>query len=317
MTKDESTERESDIEKWSTSDLGIITLVVSVAVVILYNFFFSVGWIQFIERSITIVPVIIGLMIQPSFFFKKTALKIVTAASSVVNRMALNNIVTTSSVFIAALTIISFTFKRTYSTSIGATIMVVVKKPFYINFSIFIYVLASINCVLLFNMSYYSRTIEAACLSFMILTASFNKNDINFGRGLILVTLFFNIVFFIIPEILIGASIYYENSILIGTSYVTFFSCFAILRGIHSQKIVYIAVALSATVFIHDGVLSFVEIPDFVSRLLFYLEMEVLLVYFITYQIYSLLNYVSIENFVSHVLVNLVFVFYAYILHAA
>ena len=313
MTINESTEMESDIEiDWSTSDLGIIMLMVAVTVVILHNFFFNIGWIQFIERSIIIVPVIIGLIVQPNYYFKKIAMKIVTAASPVVKRMALNNIVATSSV----LTIISFTVKRTYSTSIGA-IMFVVKKPFYISFSVFGCVLASINCVLLFNVFYYSRTIEAACLSLMILTASFN--NVNFGRGLILVMSSFNIAFSIISAILIGASTYYENSILtfIGISSVTLLSCFVILRDIRSHEIVYIAVALSATVFTHDGLLSFVEIPNFVSQLLYYLEMEVLLVYFVTYQIYSLLNYVSIENLISHILVNLVYVFYAYILHAA
>ena len=308
MTMNESTEMESDIEiDWSTSDLGIIMLMVAVTIVILHNFFFNIGWIQFIERSIIIVPVIIGLIVQPNYYFKKIALKIVTAASPVVKRMALNNIVATSSV----LTIISFTVTRTYSTSIGA-IMFVVKKPFYISFSVLGCVLASINCVLLFNVSYYSRTIEAACLSLMILTASFN--NINFGRGLILVMSSFNIAFSIISAILVGASTY---SIFIGISSVTLLSCFVVSHDIHSHEIVYIAVALSATVFTHDGLLSFVEIPNFVSQLLYYLEMEVLLVYFVTYQIYSLLNYVSIENLISHILVKLVYVFYAYILHAA
>ena len=48
MTNDVSTEMESDIENWSTSDLGIIVLMIAVIVVIQYTFFFNISWIQFI-----------------------------------------------------------------------------------------------------------------------------------------------------------------------------------------------------------------------------------------------------------------------------
>ena len=66
MTNDVSAKRGSDIENWSTSDLGIVMLMmIAVIVVIQYNFFLN--WIQFIGRNIIIVPAIIGLMLRFNF----------------------------------------------------------------------------------------------------------------------------------------------------------------------------------------------------------------------------------------------------------
>ena len=171
MTEDESEEIEIDIENWSNSDLGIIMLMVAVVVATLYNFFFTIGWIQFVERNIIIVPAIIGLIIQSSLHFKRSALKLATATGRTVKRIALNNVTTTNSVVQrTAMTIIS-TVETTYSTSVAA-IMFVVNKPviaFY-TFS----VLIAIDLPFILYLSRFCRTISATCLSLTILTASFN-----------------------------------------------------------------------------------------------------------------------------------------------
>ena len=276
------------------SDLAIIMLMVAVYVVILYKFFFNIGWIQFIENNIHIVPAIIGLMLQFNFYFKRTALKIDKLISPIVKRMTLNSIAR-SPVVIPALTIMSLTVKRTCSTTVAA-INFVVKKP-YICIPMF-YALASIDCTLLFNLSYSSRTVEAACLSLMILTATLNH--INFARGLIcIVTSIFGIAPFVITGMLFGASIYHDAVIIIAISFVILNVCFGVLRDIHSHEIVFIAVALSIATFTHDLVLSFVGIPNFVTQLLSYLHMEVLLIYILTYQF----MYLLIENHISYLLI--------------
>ena len=165
MTEDESAEIEIAIENWSTFDLGIILLIAAVVVATLYNFFFTIGWIQFVERNIIIIPAIIGLIIQSSLHFKRSALKLATATSRIVNRMALNNVTTTNSVVQkTAMIIISFTVE-TYSTSVAA-IMYVVKKPI-IAYSIF-NVLVAIDLSHIFYLAYFSRTRKAAYLSLTI-----------------------------------------------------------------------------------------------------------------------------------------------------
>ena len=116
MIEDESAELEIGIKNWSTFDLGIIMLMVAVAVATLYNFFFNIGWIQFAQRNIITVPVIIGLMLQSNLHFKRSALKLATATSPIVKRMTLNNVTTTNSVVQrTVMAIIIFTVKTTYS----------------------------------------------------------------------------------------------------------------------------------------------------------------------------------------------------------
>ena len=91
-------------------------LMVAVAVATLYNFFFNIGWIQFAQRNIITVPVIIGLMLQSNLHFKRSALKLATATSPIVKRMTLNNVTTTNSVVQrTVMAIIIFTVKTTYS----------------------------------------------------------------------------------------------------------------------------------------------------------------------------------------------------------
>ena len=141
MTNDVSTERESDIENWSTSDLGIIMLMIAVIVVIRYNLFLNlISWIQFVERNIIIVPAIIGLMLQFNFYFKRTAMKIGIATSSIVKRTTMNNNVRINVVvktFIAALTmIINLPVKRTYSITVAVKNFVV--KNQMITFPVYI-----------------------------------------------------------------------------------------------------------------------------------------------------------------------------------
>ena len=278
-TKDKSTsEMESTIENQSISDLGIIVmLMVAVTFVISYNFFFTVGWIWFIKSSIHIVPTVISLMLQSRFYFKRTVLKITTAISLIMI-MALKTIFALLASF-TFMNLNNFTTKRTNSTSIAA-INYVVKKPYITIYML--YVLASINCILMFNLSHSFKTIEAVSLSLMILTAPFNH--INFSRGLIcLVTSFIGI-----SEMLFGTSIFnlYHNAVIIMPFlFVLLNFCFSLINDIRSHEIIYIAIALCFTTFTHDLVLSFVEIPDFVAQFLSsYLHMEVLLIYILIYQ---------------------------------
>ena len=86
----------SVIKHWLTFNMKIVVLmVVAVAVVTLYDFFFNIQWIQLlVERNITIVPAVIGLMLQSNYynlFFKRRVLKIVTPMSLIFKRMASNN----------------------------------------------------------------------------------------------------------------------------------------------------------------------------------------------------------------------------------
>ena len=288
--------------------------MVAVVIAILYNSFSNIGWIQFIESTIIIVPAMIGLMVQPNSYCKRTTLKIVAVMNPIFKRKILNNVKTNSFVkrfIITALTIKSLIVKRIYSTGVAA-IMFFVKKPFCIGLPLFC-ILASINCILLFNWSYSSRTIEAAYLSLMILTATFT--NINFGRGLILVTSFFCILFSCITVYVIPgrANIYNDPLIFVVISSVILNCSFVVLRDIRSREIVFIAVGLSITVLTHDVVSLFFAIHDFVSRLLYHFQMEVLLIYFVTYQTYNLINYVSIEDLISCIFV---YVVYTYMLHA-
>ena len=278
MTGDESAEIEIAIENWSTCDLGIILLMAAVVVATLYNFFFTIGWIQFVERNIIIVPAIIGLIIQSSLHFKRSALKLATATTSyIVKRMALNNVTTTNSVVQRmAMTIISFTVE-TYSTSVTA-IIYVVKKPI-IAHGIF-NVLILIDGVTMYYLNCYPRTIRAAYLSLMILTVSFNH--VKLARKIILLALFFvaSLFFIICYCILLMPSGRNVFSFFISSNgiYVLIF-CFSFLHDLNSNKLVYFAVALSITTFTYDLVLVPVEISHTVDTLLCSLSVQVPAVY--------------------------------------
>ena len=266
MTNDVSTEMEYDTENWSTSDLGIIIMMIAVIVVIQYNFFFNISWIQFIERNIIIAPAIIGLMLQFNFYFKRVAMKIGVATNSIIKRTTLNNVKTNVVVktFIATLTmIINLTVKRIYSITV-TVINFVAKKPL-ITLSVN-WLLFSMDWILYFSTSYYSRTVEASYLSLIILIASFSH--IKFVRistclaillSGIYSNLFFGLLFVIFP--------FYQDPVdlmIMNTSFILIF-CFSLLHDLHSHEIVYIAVTVSVVIFAHDLALSFVEIPHFVN----------------------------------------------------
>ena len=270
MTNDVSAERGSDIENWSTSDQGIIVLMIAVILVIQYSFFLNISWIEFTERNIIIAPAIIGLMLQFNFYFKRTAMKIGVATNSIVKRTTLNNVKTNVVVktFIVALTmIINRTVKRTYLITI-AVINFVVKKPV---------IAISINALLIYmdflfyiKMSYNCRTVEAVCLSLMILTVSFNHIKyvgISFCLVILLFGIFSNLIIGL--RILFGINHFFQDpDVVIMNGFVILIACFNFLHDLHSHEIVYIAVTLSIVIFAHDLALSFVEIPHFVNTLL-------------------------------------------------
>ena len=268
MTGDESAEIEIAIENWSTCDLGIILLMAAVVVATLYNFFFTIGWIQFVERNIIIVPAIIGLIRQSSLHFKRSALKLATATSYIVKRMALNNVTTTNSVVQrTAMTIISFTVE-TYSTSVAA-IMYVVKKPII---AYFIFnVLVIIDVSLVYYLTYFPRTIRAAYLSLAILIVSFNH--VKLARKIILLALFcfasLNGICYYVLVMRGGLNLVILIS-LTGINVLIF--CFSFLHDLNSNELVYFAVALSITTFTYDLVLVPV---DTVDALLYCLSLQV------------------------------------------
>ena len=250
-TGDESAEIEIAIENWSTCDLGVILLMAAVVVATLYNFFYNIGWIQFVERNIIIVPAIIGLIIQSSLHFKRSALKLATATSYIVKRMALNNVTTTNSVVQRmAMTIISFTVE-TYSTSVAA-IMYVVKKPTtaICTFSILI----AMDESLMYHLPYFPRTITAAYLSLTVLTVSFNH--VKLTRKIILLALFIDVSGFGIWYYVLVMLSDHDLAILISSTgiYILIF-CFSFLHDLNSNELVYFAVAISITTFTYDLVL--------------------------------------------------------------
>ena len=288
VTDDESVEMEFTIENWSMSDLGIIMLMFAVGVGILFNFFSNIGWIQFVEGNIIIVPVILGLILQYDLHFKRSALKLVTATSHIVKRMTLNNVLTTNSVVQrTAMTILSFTVKTIYS-SIVAAIMFVVKKPLIVLFISIL--LISIDSLIVSNScctcAHGSRTIEAACLSLMILTALFDhvkfaRRSINlsavpvnvliyYGVGFCVAAIWFKMIMDYLIMIIVGGGFLHAGILIF---------CFNPLHFLCSHEMVYIAVAPSITIFNHDLVLSLVEIPDILSITLHFILMLVLFLY--------------------------------------
>ena len=279
MTGDESAEIEIAIENWSTCDLGIILLMAAVVVATLYNFFFTIGWIQFVERNIIIVPAIIGLIMQSSLHFKRSALKLATATSYIVKRMALNNVTTTNSVVQRmAMTIISFTVE-TYSTSVAA-IMYVVKKPkiAYCTFA----TLIAIDGSLTYHLTYFPRTIRAAYLSLTVLTVSFNR--VKLARKLILLVSFIYASEFGIWYCVLVMLSGHDLAFLISSTgiYVLLF-CFSFLHYLNSNELVYFDVALSITTFTYDLVL----VPVYTVDLLLYcLSIIVPLVYLLALLLY-------------------------------
>ena len=278
MTEDESAEIEIAIENWSTCDLGIILLMTAVVVATLYNFFFTIGWIQFIERNIIIVPAIIGLIIQSSLHFKRSALKLATATSYIVKRMALNNVATTNSaVQRMAMTIISFTVES-YSTSVAA-IMYVVKEP-----TIAYYTFATLVAMDVYHLTYFPRTIRAAYLSLTILTGLLNHNKL-VRKNLVILLASFIIakcsltgIWYCGLIMLSGHDLFFLIS---STDIYVMIFCFSFSHDLNSNKLVYFVVALSITTFTYDLVLSCVEIPDTVDVLLYYLSLYVPSVYFL------------------------------------
>ena len=291
MTNDVSTKRKSDIENWSTSDQGIIVLMITVILFIQYSFFLSISWIEFIERNIIIVPAIIGLMLQFNFyFFNRAAMKIGVAINAIVKGTTLNNVKTNVVVktFIAALTmIVDLTVKRTYLITV-AVIKSVVKIPMN-TFCVYL-LLLSMDYMLHLIMSYNSRTVEAVSLSLTILTATFNH--IKFvGRFTCLVILFSGIFSNLVFGLLFGVSPFFQlPGVVIINGFLILIFCYSFLHGLHSHEIVYTAVTVSIVIFAHDLALSFVEIPHYVNSLL--------------YGFFFIVSYVYIGNFVFHMVIS-------------
>ena len=247
----------------------------------IYNFFFTIGWIQFIERNTIIVPAIIGLIKQSSLHFKRSALKLATATSYIVKRMALNNVTTTNSVVQRmAMTIISFTVE-TYSTSVAA-IMYVVKKPI-IAYNIFATLIA-MDISLLNHLTYFPRTIRAAYLSLTVLTVSFNH--VKLARKIILLALFiFASLNGIVNCVLVMLSDHDLAFLISSTGIYVLIFCFSFLHDLNSNELVYFAVALSITTFTYDLVL----VPVYtVDLLLYLLSLLVPSVYLFALLLYSL-----------------------------
>ena len=123
------------------------------------------------------------------------------------------------------------------------------------------------------------RTVEAAYLSMMILTALFYQ--IYFaGTPIRSATWVYAILFILVPRIVVGPNRPRDYIVLHTLMFIRFIS------NLCSHETVYFAVALSITTFTHDLVLSFVEIHSVVCLLLQYLLVEVSLFYFCTYLIY-------------------------------
>ena len=289
MTGDESAEIEIAIKNWSTCDWGVILLMAAVVVATLYNFFFTIGWIQFVERNIIIVPAIIGLIIQSSLHFrrsalklaKRSALKLATATSYIVKRMALNNVTTTNSVVQRmAMKIISFTVE-TYSTSVAA-IMYVVKEPIIANYTFSI--LIAMDVSLMYHLTFFPRTIRAAYLSLTVLTVSFNH--VKLARKIILLALFIIFGGFVIWYCVLVMLSGYDLAFLISlTGIIILIFCFSFLHDLNSNELVYFAVALSITTFTYDSVL----VPVYtVDLLLYHLSWQVPAVYLLALLLYSL-----------------------------
>ena len=282
MTDNESAEMENAIEDWSTSDLRNIMLMIAITIVILHNFIFSIDGIQFVEGNIIIVPAIIGLNLQCNLHFKKSLLKLATATTSIVKRMALNNVTTTNCIIQRTMmNIISSTVKATYLTSVAA-IMFVVKKP-TISHLIF-YVLISMHSILLFNLSYISRTIEAACLLLMILTASFNHvkfptRQMHLVIPIIASSFIVAIGYYILVLLIAVRLNYYDPIVIVLVSFYILVFCLFFFCYPNSHATVYIALTLSIIIFTHDLVPSLVEIPD-VNLLLHLFLLQALIFYF-------------------------------------
>ena len=297
MTNNASTEVEFTFDNCSTSDLGIVMLIVAV-VAILCNFLFSIAWIQFFDQSIIIAPAIIGfgLMLHFNLYFKRTLLKIITAESVIVKRLKLNNNLSISfalNQFISALTIINVTVKIIYSTSDAAKNFVA-KKP--VISTHICAILASIYYILM-GLSYRCRTVEAAYISLMILTASFNH--FKFAGGFVHL-LFVGIIFTVLGIVMGTTNVYYENAdIIIAVNFVILIFCFIFSHDLHSSGIICIAITHSIATFTYDLISPFVDIPDFVTRLFFYLLLEVSILHFAANDHFMYYYYLRIHEYYS------------------
>ena len=215
-----------------------------------------------------IIPVVIGSILQCSycnFYFKRTALKIVTVTSSIVKRMALNNS------FISFLVEKNLIVKRTFSFSISEINLV----PFI---SVPIY-------VVLMKQQYRRTYLKIITeLSLMILIASFDHS--NFARELTYLAIVLNSTICVIYSIWNG---YYVSIMMSIIAFFILIFCFSLLHGHISHETAYIAVALSIAIFTYDLVNSFVKVPYFVAVLLFEQLLGIPSAYLL---IYSLFHFV-------------------------
>ena len=166
--------------------------------------------------------------------------------------------------------IINLTVKRIYSITV-AVINFVIKKPVV---TLLVYcLLLFMHYMLYLNMSYSTRTVEAACLSLIILTVSFFYHIKYVGRRLTYsVTLVLSGIFSnFISGLLNGVTPFFQvlSELITNGSFILIFY-FGSLHDRHSHEIVYTAVTLSIVIFAHDLALSFVEIPLFVNSLLYF-----------------------------------------------
>ena len=293
MTKDESAKMDLAIENWSAFDLGFVILMVAFIVAVLYNLFYIISWIQFIDRIIIIVPAIIGLALQSNFCHNRTAVNTDAIIHPIIKQMTLVNAIATDSVVKRAKFIINL------------AINLIVRKPFI--FTLFMRGLVIIDIFYIYS----PRTIKAAFLSEMILTASFNQLNIA-GRLIRFSLLQFGIymaIEMIAPTFSGIIIVYRDASIILTLGLFLLIFRFSFFCDLHSHEIVYISVALSITTFTHDLLLLFVNIPGVVSVLLEVLLRE-------AYIYFTCLYTYRFNNDWNILLFNLIFVFiHIYIIH--
>lgn len=263
---------------------------------------------QFIGKNITIVPAIIGLILQPGYFVKKTAL-IIKAASPVVKRIYSTVITVISPVtkrihsspvikriYSSTVTAISPVIKRRYSSTVtaispvvkrGAMTFVMAISPVVKRIDSTVvtaikyavrkpYTIVVISQVLASKFNLSPTATLVVCLSAIILTATFNH--LHFAKKHIRLALLFTGIVSAITWIVTKR---YENTYAVVIAFSILLLWFGQLSELHSHEIVYIAITLSICRFTYDLMLSLVEILDFITELLLVIGSKIHLFLFI------------------------------------
>ena len=167
--------------------------------------------------------------------------------------------------------------------------MFVVKKPTICYFIFIVLIYIDSYSTFILNLR-HSRTIEAAYSLLTILTASFNHTKFT-RKFTFLVTLLMaichNAIYCVTVILNVQKIDYLRPDVMIGVGIYILIFCFSLLHDLRSHKIVYIIVALSVTIFIHDLLLSFVEIFDIVINQLNLLLLQVSFVYLSAYYFHT------------------------------